>query len=94
MILATVAWAIGEALMRRSPAADRLARLIWTIGIALALVHVFLAFQFVYGWDHDLAVAATVQQSVDRVGWGWRGAILRPGPSDFGRSPRARRRRR
>jgi hypothetical protein len=75
MIVATVAWAIGEALMRRTPGFDRWARSIWTVGITLALVHVFLAFQFVYAWDHDRAVAATVQQSVDRVGWGWRGGI-------------------
>jgi hypothetical protein len=75
MILATAAWAIGEALMRRSPGADRLARSFWTIGIALALIHVLLAFQLVYAWSHDAAVAATVQQSVDRVGWGWRGGI-------------------
>jgi hypothetical protein len=30
MIVATIAWAIGEALMRRSPMSDRLARTIWT----------------------------------------------------------------
>lgn len=75
MIVATVAWAIGEALMRRTPGSDRLARSIWTIGLTLALVHVLLAFQLVYAWDHDRAVASTMRQSVDRVGWGWRGGI-------------------
>ncbi|MGH7555503.1 MAG: hypothetical protein ACREMQ_21090 [Longimicrobiales bacterium] len=75
MILATVAWAIGEALMRRSAAADRWARASWTIGIALALIHVVLAFQLVYAWDHEAAVAATVRQAADRFGWGWRGGI-------------------
>jgi hypothetical protein len=75
MIVATAAWAIGEALMRRSPAFDRLARLIWTIGIALALIHVGLAFQWVYAWNHEAAVAATVRQAADRFGWGWRGGI-------------------
>jgi hypothetical protein len=49
MILATLAWATGEALMRRSPQADRWARAVWTGGIALALIHVGLAFHFVYG---------------------------------------------
>ena len=75
MILATVAWALGEALMRRSAAVDRWARLSWTIGIALALIHVLLAFHLVYAWDHEAAVAATVRQAADRFGWGWRGGI-------------------
>ncbi len=75
MILATVAWALGEALMRRSPRSDRRARAIWTVGIALAVSHAVLAFQFVYGWNHDAAVAATVQQAADRFGAGWRGSI-------------------
>ena len=75
MILATLGWAAGEALMRRSAAADRLARAIWTIGIALALVHVALAFQVVYAWDHEAAVVATAQQAAARFGWGWRGSI-------------------
>jgi hypothetical protein len=75
MIASTVAWALGEALMRRSAAADRLARAMWTAGIALALLHVVLAFDLVYGWSHDAAVAATVRQTADRVGWGWRGGI-------------------
>ena len=75
MILATVAWAVGEALMRRSPRSDRLARAIWTAGLALALIHVVLAFELVYAWNHDAAVAATVRQTVDRLGWGWQGGI-------------------
>jgi hypothetical protein len=75
MIAATVAWTLGEVLMRRSPASDRLARLAWTSGIALAVLHVVLAFEFVYAWDHGAAVAATAQQTADLVGWGWRGAI-------------------
>jgi hypothetical protein len=75
MILATVAWAAGEALMRRSPVSDRVARAIWTLGIALAAIHVVLAFHFVYAWNHDAAVTATVRQAADRFGWGWRGGI-------------------
>ncbi len=75
MILATVAWAAGEALMRRSAVSDRVARAIWTAGVALAFVHVVLAFELVYGWNHEAAVAATVQQAADRFGMGWRGGI-------------------
>ena len=61
--------------MRQSSASDRLARAIWTLGIALALVHVVLAFQLVYAWDHEAAVVATVRQTADRFGRGWRGGI-------------------
>lgn len=75
MLLSTVAWAIGEALMRRSAAMDRVARAIWTVGIALAVVHVILAFHLVYAWNHDAAVAATTQQMTDVFGWGWQSAI-------------------
>ena len=75
MLLSTVAWAIGEALMRRSAALDRVARAVWTAGIALAAVHVILAFHLVYGWNHEAAVEATTQQMTDVVGWGWRSAI-------------------
>jgi len=75
MILATVAWALGEVLMRRSPSSDRIARAIWTFGICLAFLHVVLAFQLIYAWDHEAAVEATVRQAADRFGWGWRGGI-------------------
>ena len=75
MILATLGWATGEALMRRSPQVDRWARAAWTGAIALALIHVGLAFHFVYGWNHEAAVAATARQAAERVGWGWRGGI-------------------
>ena len=75
MLLATIAWAIGEILMRRSPACDRMARLVWSVGIALALIHVALAFDVVYDWDHERAVDATARPAADRFGWGWRGSI-------------------
>jgi hypothetical protein len=76
MILATIGWAAGEALMGRSAASDRAARASWTLAIGLALLHVFLAFQLVYAWNHEAAVAATVQQATDRFGAGWRGGIF------------------
>ncbi len=75
MILATLGWATGEALMRRSPRADSWARVSWTAAIALTLIHVGLAFHFVYGWNHEAAVAATARQAATRVGWSWRGGI-------------------
>jgi hypothetical protein len=75
MIVATIAWATGEVMMRRSASHDRLARAIWTMGLALALLHVVVAFQFVYKWNHEAAISATVQQAADRFGQGWRGGI-------------------
>ena len=75
-ILATVGWAAAEVLMRRSPASDLLARASSTAGLALALAHVFLAFHFVYAWDHEAAVTATARQTAAVVGWGWRGGIF------------------
>jgi hypothetical protein len=75
MVLGTVAWAIGEVLMRRSAVFDRIARGAWTFGVALALLHVVLAFALVYAWDHEAAVDATAEQTATLVGWRWRGAI-------------------
>jgi hypothetical protein len=75
IILATLAWAAGEVLMRRSPRADQWARAAWTAGIGLTLLHVALAFHVVYGWHHELAVAETARQAEERVGLAWRGSI-------------------
>ena len=75
MVVATLAWTLGEVLMRRSPASDRLARAASTIGIALAILHVLMAFAFVYAWDHDVAAAATGEQTAQLVGRGWPGGI-------------------
>ena len=75
MIVATAAWAAGEALRNRSPRADRWARAIWTVGITFALLHVALAFHLIYAWDHDAAVEATARQTADLTGWSWRGGL-------------------
>lgn len=75
MWLVTIAWAAGEVTMRRSPRRDRLGRACWTIGLALALLHVVLAFEYVHAWSHEAAIAATVRQSDERFGIGWRGGI-------------------
>ena len=75
MLLSTVAWAVGETLMRRSTALDRAGRASWTVGVALAFLHVTLAFHLVYAWNHEAAVAATARQMSEVFGFGWRGAI-------------------
>ena len=76
VLLATVAWAAGEALMRRSPAVDHSARAVWTIGLALMILHVVLAFEVVYAWNHAAAVAATARQTAAVVGRGWEAGIF------------------
>lgn len=76
MIVATAVWAASEVLMRRgSPLAERWARALWTAAFALVLVHVVLAFHLIYAWDHEAAVVATVRQTADRIGSGWRAGI-------------------
>lgn len=75
MVLSTVAWAMGEVWMSRPPSPHRWARIAWTAGIALALVHAGLAFESVYGWSHEVAARATLRQAEDRLGAGWSGGI-------------------
>jgi hypothetical protein len=61
---ALYAAAIALLLLRRV----RLARVAWTSGCAIFLVHVAYAFQFYHHWSHTEAYAATARQS--GVGWG------------------------
>jgi hypothetical protein len=72
--VATVAWSLSEVL-RYGPVSARWARAAGTVALLLTLLHVLVAFDRVYGWDHEAAIAATVQQSAETFGWGWRGAI-------------------
>ena len=76
ILLATIAWAIGEVFRGRSAQLDRRARLISTAALLLTLLHVVLAFQLVYGWSHEAAVQGTIRQVEALVGQGWRGAIF------------------
>lgn len=46
-----------------------LARRVWTAGLALFLVHVWCAFQFVHGWSHQSAYAATARETFETTGW-------------------------
>src|SRR5262249_45431654 len=51
---------------RSTPA--RLARLGWTLGLAMLLLHILLAFWLAHGWSHDAAVRHTREVGGD--GWG------------------------
>jgi hypothetical protein len=61
---ALYAAAIALMLLRR----DSFARVAWTAGCAIFLVHVGLAFHFYHHWSHAEAYAATARQS--GIGWG------------------------
>lgn len=76
MWLATVAWAVGETGMRRSNGSDRAVRLVWTVGVVLALVHAALAFHYVHDWSHTAAALETTRQAEARFGVGWNGGIF------------------
>ena len=76
MLAATAAWAAAETLMLVRPRAGPTARLFWTAGIALALVHTALAFHLVHGWSHRAAAIATARQTAEMTGWAWQGGIF------------------
>ena len=45
------------------------ARLFWTVGAAMAVVHVALAFHFKHAWSHAAAVADTARQTQATLGF-------------------------
>lgn len=53
----------------RRPARDRAARIIWTIGCAIFLLHVAAAFHFFHGWSHTDAYDATRRESRQVAGF-------------------------
>lgn len=44
------------------------ARLVWTVGCGLFLVHVAAAFHFHYGWSHAIALRETARQTAELTG--------------------------
>jgi hypothetical protein len=51
------------------------ARIAWTLGYALLLSHLAVAFHFRHGWRHDAAYEATARQTADAVGLSWGGGL-------------------
>ncbi len=47
----------------------------WNVGGVLTLVHLLVAFDLRYGWDHGAAAAETARRSAEVYGVGWRGSI-------------------
>lgn len=46
-------------------------RLLWTVGLAGHLCHVFCAFHFIHHWSHAEAVLHTARLTERVTGWGW-----------------------
>ena len=72
MAVATMAWAGSEVLRPRRP---QHARWLFTLALLITLVHVIVAFEAVYRWDHALAVSSTARQAAAKTGWEWRGSL-------------------
>ena len=63
--------AVAGWLMRQ----DRLARVLWTAGCGLYVVHVAGAFQFYHHWSHAAAYRETARQTLEVVGLNWGGGL-------------------
>jgi len=62
-------------LIRWKPTRWKQARLLWTLGCAVFLLHVALAFQFVHAWSHTAAFEHTAGQTAELIGLHWGGGL-------------------
>jgi hypothetical protein len=76
ILVGTVLWAWAEMLKIRRPRELEPARMLWTAGVALAIVHAAAAFAVAYGWNHDAAVAGTARQTAAVTGIAWGGGLF------------------
>ncbi|HYP15237.1 MAG TPA: hypothetical protein VEQ63_15010 [Bryobacteraceae bacterium] len=53
----------------------RPARLAWTAGLGLYLIHVCFAFQYFYSWSHQVAYEQTARQTAALFGVNWGGGL-------------------
>ena len=75
IVAATLSYAAAEWVRFRRPEAWRGARLAWTAGASLALVHAALAFHFRHGWSHREALLSTASQTAAVTGLHWSGGL-------------------
>ena len=54
----------------------RAALAIWSIGFALYVTHVLLAFGTFHHWSHSAAYTFTAEQTETLVGWRWGGGLF------------------
>jgi hypothetical protein len=73
--LATIGYAAAEWIRYRRPAAWRGARIAWTAGVALVIVHSAAAFQLRHGWSHRRALDDTAAQTAAVTGLDWNGGL-------------------
>jgi len=76
MLMATIMWAWVEVLKFRRPGQVEPARRLWTVALALALVHAALAFDVHYRWSHEAASVDTARRTAAVTGMAWGGGIF------------------
>jgi hypothetical protein len=76
MLVATIVWAWAEVLKIRRPGQGEPARRLWTVALALTLVHAALAFDVKYQWSHEAALMDTARRTVAVTGMVWGGGIF------------------
>ncbi|HYI97188.1 MAG TPA: hypothetical protein VEX68_26845 [Bryobacteraceae bacterium] len=55
--------------------AARRARVLWTIGLIVYLIHVWFAFTYFYDWSHETAYRETARQTASLFGVDWGGGL-------------------
>ncbi len=99
-----VAGEAGKRRLEREHAASASAWRLWTLGAALCVVHVLLAFALRHGWSHAAAVDDTARRTAEVFGRPWGGGVYvnylfvsawlieacwwRASPAGFARRPR------
>lgn len=73
--LALLLYAASLVLRITRPAERRTARLVWTAGCVLFLLHVAAAFHFFHGWSHQHAYRETARETGARFGAYWGGGL-------------------
>ena len=53
----------------RTASMQKAARLYWTIGCVIFVIHVAAAFHFEHGWDHARAFEHTAERTKEMTGW-------------------------
>ena len=53
----------------RAASMRKMARLFWTIGCVIFVIHVAAAFHFEHGWDHASAFEHTAKRTNEMTGW-------------------------
>ncbi len=73
---ATLSWAAAEWLRWRRPARMTHARIVWTAGAILLLVHALAVFHYVHHWSQDAALDHTARQTAALTGLHWGGGLF------------------